>query len=747
MFALRSQRVITRGLTALVLLMLAGCSSPPPPMPTPEATPTMPSVQPIPSAAIALSGEWRFAVNPDGRGEQAGWASPGFDDAAWTTVTVPHTWNVVPEYSNYEGLAWYRRKFAIPAAAGEAHLRLHFDAVFYRATVWLNGERLGGHDGGYTPFEFDVSRSARPGAENVLAVQVDNRRGADRIPARLRPDWSFDWWNYGGIVRDVSLLVTSHVFIARQQIVAVPQLSGVGQAASAVVTVTVDINNTTDLALDGRIVADVRDDTGRPVLSAPVTAVVRADPDRRTPVQLAVTIPQPQLWHFDHPNLYRWSASLQMPDGTALHAAEATFGIRTVELKAARLLLNGEPVRLVGLSRHADSPEHGLAETTTIMAADYADLKTLNEVLSRPVHYPQHEFILDYCDRYGILLIPEVPAWQLTAQQMADPAMRTLEKQQLREMIEAGFNHPSVWAWSVGNELESETRQGREFVREMIAYVKALDPTRPVGFASNRLYGRPQEDATALADLVLMNQYFGTWGGSKQGLGPALDWIHQTWPDKAVIVSEFGFEPRWNRFWGPPTSTLDPDQYYFLSDEALGDPEAADAVRQRLIAEQMAVLRTRPFVAGAIFWTYQDYRTASGFKMGVVDEQRQRRGSWQVLREEYAPAQFVAMAPTTAPAGAQAVTVRLRVRGPVASDLPAYTLTGYRLAWTVTSPDAAAVAAQGELPLPVLAPADEWTGRLEWPGQDDYRLILRLLRPTGFVASEVIFSPDRRASP
>ncbi len=97
-------------------------------------------------------------MDPEGRGEQTGWAGPGFDDAAWTTVTVPHTWNVVPEHSNYDGLAWYRRKFIISASARDAHLRLRFDAVFYRATVWLNGERLGTHDGGYTPFEFDVTR-------------------------------------------------------------------------------------------------------------------------------------------------------------------------------------------------------------------------------------------------------------------------------------------------------------------------------------------------------------------------------------------------------------------------------------------------------------------------------------------------------------------------------------------------------------------------------------------------------------
>jgi beta-glucuronidase len=286
---------IIRGLAVLALLVLAGCGGPAT-TPTPEATPTMSPLPEIPAAALALTGEltseWRFAVDPDRRGEQAGWASPGFDDAGWIGVTVPHTWNVMPEYANYDGLAWYRRKFVLPAT-GAAHLRLRFHAVFYRATVWLNGERLGVHEGGYTPFEFDVSRIARPAAENVIAVQVDNRRAADRIPAILQPNWPFDWWNYGGIVRDAALLITGPVFIPGQQIVAVPQRRGVGQAATAVVTATVVVSNTADVPFEGKVVADVRDDAGRSVLPGTVTVAVRANAGQSVPFQVSATIPSP----------------------------------------------------------------------------------------------------------------------------------------------------------------------------------------------------------------------------------------------------------------------------------------------------------------------------------------------------------------------------------------------------------------------------------------------------------------------
>jgi beta-glucuronidase len=699
----------------------------------------MPHPDPLVALApvsLPLANDWRFAIDAQDAGEAEEWFAPAFDDGAWTSVTVPHTWNVMPEYSNFEGRAWYRRAFTLPAEAAAGHVALRFQAVFYLARVWLNGVYLGEHEGGYTPFEFDVSHVARPGADNVLAVQVDNARSLARIPAILRPGWSFDWWNYGGIVRDVEVAISSRAFIAGQRVLAVPHLAGPDEADAATITATISVMNTASEALAGTLTARLRDDNSGPP-AGPVSATVSLPAGGQGETQLSLTLPAPKLWHFDHPNLYHWSVTLAGADGQALDVDEVTIGIRQVELKDARFYLNGEPVRLVGLTRHADSPEHGLAETTAVMAADYDDLKQLNEVLSRPVHYPQAEYILNYADRNGILLIPEVPAWQLTADQMANEHVRDVERQQLREMIAASANHPSVWAWSIGNEIESETTAGQDFVRDMIAYVKSLDPTRPVGFASNRLGGRPWADATALSDFVLMNQYFGTWVGPKDGLGPALDAIHTAWPDKTVIISEFGFEPRWQKLWAPPSFASDPTQFYSIPESSAPDSEAADAQRRQLIAEQMAVYRAKPFVAGAIFWTYQDYRTRTDFVMGVVDAERQRRGSWAVLREAYAPVLFDSVAITPAAGGVQSATITLRTRGPVDEDLPAYTLRGYRLRWMLTAPDGPAALSDGGMPLPVLAPGTTWSTEIEWPvPNEDYRIVLSIVRPTGFTVIE-----------
>ena len=734
-------------------LSLGSCSSmdtpesPAPETEVPAAT-TVPRITNLPvpvsedalvpanAQTIPLSGEWRLAIDPDVVGEDEGWGAPSFDDSGWTTVTVPHTWGVMTEYADYDGVAWYRRSFVLPARTHDAHLRLRFDAVFYLADVWLNGEYLGQHEGGYTPFEFDLSSFARPGTENVVAVRVDNIRAMDRIPATLRNTWSFDWWNWGGIVRDVSLEMSSKAYVASQQVVAVPQLTGPDETDRAKVTTKISVRNRSETRLEGMVVGDIIDDAdGFSVLESRPTGTVSLEPGESTVIELEAKVRQPKLWHFDHPHLYRWSAALLGPDGEPLHKSETTFGIRLIELKDARFYLNGEPMRLVGLTRHADSPLHGLAETMTIMKQDYDDLKTLNMVFSRPVHYPQHDFILDYCDRHGILLIPEVPAWQLTARQMKDEQMRKLEQQQLREMIDAACNHPSVWAWSVGNEYDSKSVEGHEFTRAMIDFVKALDPTRPVGFASNRLDSQPTLDATRYADFVMMNQYFGTWVGPKTGLSQALDDIHAAWPDKAVVISEFGFEPRWNAHWGPPSDTLDAAEHYFILDEVSSDSEEADVQRQLVIREQMDVFRGKPFIAGAIFWTYQDYRTPSGFVMGVVDAEHNRRASWYLLREEYSPVLIESVTFATQGEGRRSADVILRSRG--SEDLPSYTLRGYSLHWAVTSPGGEQTFEDGELTLPKLKPGAEWTGSIQWTKPEaEYVFNLNIIRPTGFAVVE-----------
>jgi len=684
----------------------------------------MPSLERIP-----LAGPWRFAIDTEKIGESAGWAAADFDDTTWREVVVPHTWSVMPDFAHYDGIGWYRYSFTCPKHAGSAFVRLRFDAVFYLARVWLNGQYVGVHEGGYTPFEFDISDSIWLDAENVIAVQVDNARSTDRLPAHLYEGRSF-WENYGGIVRDVRLLLTDRVYISAVRVEAVPRLSGVDQAESAAISALVILRNTSEQPFEGNLTAEILDDaSGQTVFSIPSLSLINLAPLQMMAVPLKADLPEPKLWHFDHPNLYCWSTHLLETDGREVDRNDTIFGIRKVELKDNRFYLNGEPVRLAGLSRHASVPGYGTAETEAVMAADFDDLKRLNMVIGRPVHYPQHEFVYDYCDRKGILLSPELPAWQLTAGQMADEHMRTLARQQLAEMIGAAANHPCVWAWSVGNELESDTVAGRAFVRDMVGYVKSLDKTRPVSFASyHLLVGRPWGDATKFTDFVMMNQYFGTWHGPKDCLGVALDTIHLTWPEKTVIISEFGFCPHWERIEGP--ARVDTSQYYFLAEDAAADSPEADALRQCVIRDQMAVFRYRPFVAAATFWDYRG-------EMGVVGSDGQRRGSWEILRQEYAPVLFAAVDFAFPTGNKCQVQIRLHTRGPVEVDLPAYTLRNYRLHWEFVSPDGKVVFSQGDVDLPMLTPGTDWSEKVEAaqpPKNIQFRV--SVIRPTGFIVIE-----------
>ena len=188
-------------------------------------------------------------------------------------------------------------------------------------------------------------------------------------------------------------------------------------------------------------------------------------------------MPRPRLWHFDEPNLYTMELTLR--DGEAvLDERSEAFGIRTVEVRDRGLWLNGERVRLTGLTRHEESPQEGLAETRGTMKADWDDMKALHVVLTRPVHYPQHPFVLDYADRNGVLLVPEIPMWQFSEEQMKDPQVLALAKRMMQEMIEQAGNHPSIFAWSVCNESATSTPGGRAYVKAMVEHVKALDPDR-----------------------------------------------------------------------------------------------------------------------------------------------------------------------------------------------------------------------------------------------------------------------------
>jgi beta-glucuronidase len=658
------------------------------------------------STRLDLNHGWLFRTDADGQGEKASWQKSLPSEVE--PVDLPNTWNTGVR-ANYIGKAWYFHRFNAPSSAAGARTELHFGSVFYSAHVWLNGVEIGRHEGGYTAFSLDITPHLK--ADNYLAVEVDNTISANTIPgfALRGDDRNYDWWNYGGIVRDVWLTVGGPLQVERQRIRS--QIKD----GHAVVADRLFLKNA--LAAPQKVTVSVNAFDPSDRLAGTDVRTVTIAPGAKS-LEVEVKINAPQLWDIDHPNVYRMVVRLASASGRVQDEHSDTFGLRTVEIHDRHLLLNGARVRLTGLDRHEETLREGLAETAGSMRYDYDDMKALQMTLTRPVHYPQNPFILDYADRHGILLIPEIPVWQFSEAQLKDPKVIETAKQQMREMIEEAGNHPSIFAWSVCNESASGTPGGIEYFRTMRDYIRTLDPDRYVSFADDNLpkLARADQSAANDADFIMMNQYFGTWHGPGKALGDALDKIDRLFPNKMVIISEFGVPG-------------------LFADNAV----SADELRARIIQEQMPELAKRDWIAGAILWCYQDYKSHRNLRKGMtegfvdhglVDEFRQRKPSYYVWKDVNAPASL-----NVKHMGAEnnAANFTVEVKPNAITDIPSYPLRGYKLSWQLVGKNDEVIGG-GEQEFADLSSVQEVTRSVAARGAAKLRLTLS--RPTGEIAVE-----------
>jgi beta-glucuronidase len=665
------------------------------------------------TTAIDLNRGWFFRADPSQIGSHAGWQKNL--PAETESVNLPHTWNL-GQHDNYLGEAWYFRTFELPKSAAKLHVKLHFGATFYSARVWLNGIEVGGHEGGYTAYSLDITPYLQP--SNYLAVEVDNRITQSTIPgfamrgSEGKPMW-YDWWDYGGIVRDVSLILSGPVEVDRQRIRCRVQ----EEVATADDRIYLENRSSKSERLVARATAFGPDNQA----AASKTLAVLVNPGPND-FALSLPLPTPKLWSIDHPNIYRMVVQITDADGNMLDEQSDTFGVRVIEIRDRHLLLNGERIRLTGIARHEDSAWEGLAETRGTMRYDYDDLKTLQVTLTRPVHYPQNSFILDYADRHGILLIPEIPVWQFSEAQMRDPKVLALAKQQMREMIEQAGNHPSIFAWSVCNESDTSTPGGIAYFRAMRDFIRGIDPDRFVSYADDNLTKlRKAEDSAANdADFVMMNQYFGSWHGPASALPASLDQVDRLFPHKMVIVSEFGLPGIFGK-----------------------DAEEADRMRVKIIEDQIPEMARRDWIAGAIFWCYQDYKSRRNLRPGLeegyvdhglVDEYRQRRPSYYVWKEMNTPASLEGKFEQASDDGPMNFTANVQAN--TVERLPSFPLHDYRLEWDVRDENNKIIAS-GAQRIPDLTRAQTVAGKLQPLAQTGaLRLHLTLLSPSGLMIAE-----------
>jgi beta-galactosidase len=654
---------------------------------------------------VSLCGQWSFRTDSGNVGKEQRWFGSDEPISAWHRVLVPHTWQVDSAFIDYRGVAWYRRTFDAPSEWQNSAVRIEFEAVFHTATIWVNGELAGEHvRKGYTAFVLDITHLLRWRSSNTIAVRVDNAFNEHMVPRGRSSDWAHD----GGIYRPVQLLITPKVFVERVDIEAFPDLA----SRDGKLAVTAHIRNTGSKSWTGRAsFRAIDDETGLTVLTSSDTPSLTVKSGAAHTSRFEATLPKAKLWHFDHPNLYRLIFSIA--SGQETHRLTVTFGVRKLEAKGNGFYLNGERVRLMGVERMAGSnPEFGMAEPSEWITHDHHDLKHLNCVFTR-VHWPQDKRVLEYCDRHGILMQTEVPTWgyDTFAGMGAEPDADIMENglEQLREMIARDRNHPSVVVWGLCNEIAGQNPPAYQFAKHMLEEAKRLDPNRLCSYASNSLDETPERDAAGLMDFIETNEYFGSWApGSPVEVAKHLDKLHTAFPGKPVVVSEYG---------------------YCACTE---DRPEGDEHRIEILRTHDAAIRSKDFVAGAIFFCYNDYRTHVGDRgvgaflhrvHGVVDICGAKKVSYEVLRQESSVVESL-----TVENHANIFRLRLKTR----QDVPAYTLQGYKLRGIFYGAGEIPVEGQ-EIELPEVASGTETTVTLTF-SQSGVPLHIKfdVLRPTGF---------------
>jgi beta-glucuronidase len=552
---------------------------------------------------ISLNGTWHYLVDVYDTGrnshmerdftprDKTQWSEYGF--AGSPLLNVPGDWNTQSQQLFfYEGTIWYQRTFSVEKHAG-TRLFLHFGAVANRATVYLNGAKLGSHEGAFTPFDFEVTDKAREGV-NDLVVEVNNRRSADAVPAL-----NTDWWNYGGITREVSLVEVPASFIEDYSV----QLA---KGSEGTVEGWVRLNGAT--APESVTVA-IPEAGIRQSLTTDAAGLAHF----RFPAKL-------QLWSPETPKLYTVKIA------SANDAIADEIGFRTIEVRGSKIYLNGKQVFLRGISIHEEAPfRSGRAISTEDDATLLGWAKELGCNFVRLAHYPHNEQMTRLADRLGLMVWSEVPVYWDTA--WTNPATLANAGAQLRSNIARDHNRASIVIWSVANET-TPSPERTAFLGHLIDEVRLLDGTRLIGAALNH-WENPAPNTRLLSDplgekldVLGLNEYLGWYEGH------FADFDRVKWQfalNKPVIVSEFG---------GGAVAGLHGDSETRWSEE----------YQRALFEKQLKMLSQMPQLAGMSPWLLMDFlsprRLMPGIqdyynRKGLISNRGQRKEAFSTLQEFY----------------------------------------------------------------------------------------------------------------
>ena len=526
-----------------------------------------------------------------------------YDFDAAPTMRVPGDWNTQDErLFFYEGTVWLQRYFEVKSEelkvkSGRRTL-LYFGAVNYDCHVYVNGKKAGHHIGGFTPFNYDVTDLLHEG-RNFVVVKVDNKRSASAVPTQI-----FDWWNYGGITRDVLLLSVAPTYIENYSL----QLDKALKGKKRQLNFSLQLN---------------RKEAGHEVtLRIPELKIQqKLTTDANGSISFSLFTPNSslKLWSPTNPKLYQ--VEIEM-DGETL---KDEIGFRTIETRGKQILLNGEPIFLKGISIHEEKPNGGgransVEDAKTLLT--WAKELGCNYV--RLAHYPHNEYMVREAERMGILVWSEIPCYWTIDWTNEDTYQNA--QQQLHDMIARDHNRANIIIWSIANETPHSAERD-QFLGRLARYARSQDSTRLISMAmevtsASNYVNRLQDNMHELVDVVSFNQYIGWYRDVNDASKMQWDIPY----DKPVIISEFGGGAKYGLH-GPKNQRW------------------TEEFQENLYRENIAMIQKIDGLAGTTPWILKDFRSPRRVltsiqdyynRKGLVSDRGERKKAWYVLHDWYA---------------------------------------------------------------------------------------------------------------
>ncbi|MCS7110678.1 MAG: beta galactosidase jelly roll domain-containing protein [Ignisphaera sp.] len=559
---------------------------------------------------IFLDGFWKFRTDGELIGDKDEWFR-GFNSD--NLIYVPSSWNEQnPDWDQFTGVAWYQRDFYVDSTLKSKIAWIVFEGAGYRTRVWVNGSFAGEHEGSFTKFRLRVD-SIKYGDLNRVVVRIDNSPSIfDLPPARELNVTAFDFFHYGGIHRPVYLEFTDMCYVEDVNIRA--DTDGSFRAS---------INNVCDREFDVEL-ALMDKDMSRVVHKEIVRGV------RPGVFKYEKRFDNIKPWNPDDPNLYTFVVKIYT-DGVLRDLIYERIGFRTVEVREGRIYLNGKPVFLKGFGRHEDFPVLGKYMAGAVLIRDFYLMKKIGANSFRTTHYPYSNEHLDLADEFGFMVILEPPLCYSALDRIASrdeisKLFRSEEyfakaKRFVEEMVQQHKNRPSVIMYSITNEPPSDVPEVAEFIGRMAKTIKELDPSRPMTFASHR---STRDLALGYVDVISLNYYRGwysEWGNINRGTEVMLsevEQIHQRYPEKPIIVTEFGADAYLGLHSDPPQMW-------------------SEEYQAEMIRSYIGALIKKSYIVGLHIWNFADFRTPQNplrtilNRKGVYSRDRQPKLSVAVV--------------------------------------------------------------------------------------------------------------------